>query len=115
MLQHHAFLYDAPKQEPFTGSAFQRLVAQIHGVNCEIRAPVIAFIAYKLSQLLGDDSWNVVGQKVDDDADDSFSRGYLEFLDLAIAYRGKTITPVDGHTWIRIAYDVAVRVIIDLA
>lgn len=84
-------------------------------MNQEIRAPVIAFIAYKLGNLLIDSSWNVLGQKLDDSRDTGV--GYVRYLDIAIAQRGITIAatiPADDdteprQTWLRIVHDTQAR------
>lgn len=122
LLDNNGFAHgsgNSDRARPFSNPAFQQLIAQIHGVNQEIRAPVIAFFAYKLRMLLGDTSWNVVGQKIDtkadpSDADDHPAPGYLEFLDLAIEHRDVQIASagVSGQpaTWIRISHDIQVRV-----
>ena len=119
-MANHAFLYADDRALPFSNHTFQRLVADVHGCNCEIRAPVIAFIAFQLSRLLEADSWNVLGHRAGKKSQDSGGGGYLEFLNLAVASRGTTIASIpptsgeggSGSTemWIRIAHDLEVCV-----
>ena len=110
---------------PFSDAKFQQLVADIHGCNGEIRAPVIAFIAFKLGALLADSTWNVVGERISESKSGT-GASYGEFLDLAIRARGTTIlAAADGEDeeaagddddparanamWIRISHDMDVR------
>lgn len=115
LLVGDGFIKAARGSKPFSHPAFQQLVADVVGVNQEIRAPVIAFIAYKLGNLLIDSSWNVLGQKLDDSRDTGV--GYVRYLDIAIAQRGITIAatiPADDdteprQTWLRIVHDTQAR------
>ena len=115
LLVNDNFLLSAVGKRPFANSRFQDLVAQVHGANQEIRAPVVAFIAFRVAQLLADPQWNVAHHRAD--ADDNAS-GYCYFLDLAVANHGKLIMathPAGGDggeerkTWLRISHDAAVR------
>ena len=105
---------------PFSNRLFQQLVADIQGCNCDIHAPVLAFIAYKLSALLSDEGWNVVGDRLTEDVAKSGS-SYGEFLELAIRMRSTTIaaavaTAADDDEsepppamWLRVTYNMDVR------
>ena len=110
-LEGNAFIKDGARGDPYSNSQFQQLVAQIHGANQEIRAPVLAFIAYKLGKLLADPAWNVCGQKTDER--DAPGRGYMDFLDMAIRFRDRVISPKPAAgelpgTWLRIVHNTAV-------
>ena len=87
------------------------MLAAVHGVNTDVRAPVIAFIAFKLSQLLTCATWNKSGARVDEDNMGAHAR----ILQLAVSNRGITISaesdadndePAD--MWIRIVHDLQV-------
>ena len=119
------FLKANSRAIPFSSPTFQRIVADVHGANQEIRAPVIAFIAFKLSELLRDAAWNVQGQRLEVESVDT-SSSYTKFLNLAIKARGKVIKAstrefdaegensdsAESHEefWLKIEHDVAVRV-----
>ena len=84
MLKGNAFLKGpAPGAQPFTGAEFQQVVAATLGANQDINAPVLAFVAFKLAELLGDPAWNVKAQKVDTGVASRFGFTYLTFLDMA--------------------------------
>lgn len=111
-----AFLRGGNPPRLFSNVTFQRLVAEVNGVNRVIQAPVLAFIAYKLANLLVDPSWNVLGRRLESSEN---VHGYLQYLDMAIAQKGITITatiPAETEddeeprtTWIRIDHDMDVR------
>lgn len=115
MLKGNTFLKAAtPGAQPFSGPEFQQVVAAVVGANQDINAPILAFVAFKLAELLGDASWNVKSQKVDTGVASRFGFTYLTFLDMAVARSGTTVTATcppaeEGgearELWLRIAYD----------
>lgn len=119
MLKGNAFLKaTTPGAQPFSGGEFQQLVAAVVGANQDINAPILAFIAFKLAELLGDVVWNVRAQKIDTGVASKYGFNYLTFLDMAVARAGTTIVArcpaetegdEDRELWLRIAYDASVR------
>lgn len=102
---------------PFSGPEFQQVVAGVVGANQDINAPILAFIAFKLAELLGDATWNVKAQKVDTGVASRYGFSYLTFLDMAVARSGTTVTascpPEEAggeprELWLRIAHDPTV-------
>ena len=94
------------------------MVAATLGANQDINAPILAFVAFKLAELLGDPSWNVKSQKVDTGVASRYGFTYLGFLDMAVARSGTTLVascpPEDEggeprELWLRIAHDPKVR------
>ena len=121
LLKGNAFLKGPTAgAQPFTGAEFQQVVAATLGANQDINAPVLAFVAFKLAELLGDPAWNVKAQKVDTGVASRFGFTYLTFLDMAVARSGTTVTarcPPDGEDgeerelWLRIAHDPKVCIL----
>ena len=114
MLKGDLFLKSAPGARPFTSPAFHQVVAAVSGANQEINASILAFIVFKLAELLGDPAWNLKAHKIEADVSSKFGFSYIKYLDMAIAHSGTvvvaTIPSTDEEedpreTWIRIAYE----------
>ncbi len=81
----------------------------MHGINTDVPGPIVAFVAFKLSQLLAYETWNKAGARVDEDN----VATYNKYLQQAVSVRGIVIrAELDGNdeqgTWIRVVYDVQV-------
>ena len=112
LVRKDAFLYDvgpSAERRPFSNATFQALLSSVHGINCDIPAALLAFVACKLSQLLSEKDWNSPGHLSQD-----CKTSYDHFLQLAISHRGVRITGKNGVdeddvTWLRIYYSAEVR------
>jgi hypothetical protein len=85
------------------------VVAGVHGTNTTIPAPLLAFVAFKLAQLLETSAWNQPGTRMDDDD----ATLYQRYLTMASGLRDKVVGPRTlphgtEELWIKVEYNLEV-------
>ena len=99
-----AFLFDSPGALPFSNALFQALLSNVLHINNEVPATKVAFVAFKLAQLLSDPVWNEKSHRVDPEG----SPDYTRYLRMAMDNRDDVIAPAQlldrfDEMWITIA------------
>ena len=111
LVHRNAFLYEQRNIRPFTAPLFLQVVSEVQGINRDIPGPTIAFVAFKVAQLLAAKDWNVPGARLDNDDDEAL---YNRFLKMTSEMHKRTVGPKNppeefGEMWVRIIFDAKVR------
>ena len=82
----------------------------MQGINRDISGPTIAFIAFKVAQLLSAKEWNLSGSRLDTAEDEAV---YNRFLKMTSDLHRRTVGPKNTppefqEMWVRIIFDAKV-------